>query len=544
MSTASTHTPVTQVRVHYGDRLVDVAHLQSTAAPRRSRARLFLGLGGLTLVGGLGLFAYETAQPWEAWGEARAEAMAQGEAEPEKPGLGTGAMGLGLALFGLVPFMAGLGRREDEAIDVYSVGESPEARLTMSAEGLDRSGLHALVRHEGEHTRISAPAGFSMRVFDAQGVQVPAAGSTRLPAGHRAELCHGDLRFEVAAVPAAALQLSRAPADRPFWASVGGVGLAAAALVTMATMIPDDAMSFAWEDDANAARYARYLLQADDTRDEPVEQTEAGADESIGGEDGSRHEGTEGAAGKPSAKSMTGQRRLKRVPGTPPQLARTLDMEQRARTAGILGQLSQQSGGILASPYGGAFTSGSDDEDVWGRQIGDHVGEGWGTNGLGVVGTGRQGGGTSKGLIGLGNTGLIGTHGEPGEGTQRRRGATTGFKDRDRKPPKPPGLGVPRSSSDIDKALVRRIVRSHINEVRGCYNQGLARNPGLGGRVEVSFVIMPNGRVASSTVGKSSLRDQKTSQCIAKAVGRWKFPRVATAGSPVTIHYPFVLRAG
>lgn len=95
----------------------------------------------------------------------------------------------------------------------------------------------------------------------------------------------------------------------------------------------------------------------------------------------------------------------------------------------------------------------------------------------------------------------------------------------------------------LDKKIIRRIVRAHVNEVRYCYNQGLTRDPDLGGRVMVSFIIEGNGEVGNSTVASSTLGDTEVSECIAEAVARWKFPK-SPEGQNVRITYPFVLEPG
>jgi hypothetical protein len=95
-------------------------------------------------------------------------------------------------------------------------------------------------------------------------------------------------------------------------------------------------------------------------------------------------------------------------------MARNFDPDMMARNAGILGMMAQESGHFLASPYGGAFAVGNDDEDVWGGLTGTEIGEAFGVGGLGLVGTGRGGGGTGEGTIGLGNVGLIGKGGGGG----------------------------------------------------------------------------------------------------------------------------------
>jgi len=234
-----------------------------------------------------------------------------------------------------------------------------------------------------------------------------------------------------------------------------------------------------------------------------------------------------------------------------PQMGRRFDPDSAAVENGILGLLHSESGYFLASPYGGAFAVGDDDEDVWGGITGTEVGEAFGVGGLGLVGTGRGGGGTGEGTIGLGNTGLIGRGGGGGTGSGYGRGAgprssiagtAQGFGGRGTRVP------VVRQAKatvkgGLDKDIVRRIVRAHLNEVRHCYGRALSANPEVAGRVEVEFVVSPEGRVLTAVVASSSLGNAPAATCIAKAVKRWKFPKPQSAGT-VNIRYPFVMTPG
>jgi len=50
-----------------------------------------------------------------------------------------------------------------------------------------------------------------------------------------------------------------------------------------------------------------------------------------------------------------------------------------------------------------------------------------------------------------------------------------------------PGTAEVRGS--LDKELIRRIIRRHINEVKFCYERELTRNADLQGRVMVQFTM-------------------------------------------------------
>lgn len=101
----------------------------------------------------------------------------------------------------------------------------------------------------------------------------------------------------------------------------------------------------------------------------------------------------------------------------------------------------------------------------------------------------------------------------------------------------------PTVTTGLDRDVIRRIVRAHINEVRHCYNQGLVKDPDLEGRVTVEFTIAASGTVAKVKLGQTTVSDGGVGLCITKAVARWKFPK-PRGGGKVKVTYPFVLSPG
>ncbi|MCA9702205.1 MAG: FHA domain-containing protein, partial [Myxococcales bacterium] len=95
---------VAEVITSYGRSILDVSHVGQARSRKRSATPL-MALGGVLLAGGLGLFTYEVAQPWEAYSQALVEANQAHAEAPAKPGFGTGSLGMFLALMGLVPFV-------------------------------------------------------------------------------------------------------------------------------------------------------------------------------------------------------------------------------------------------------------------------------------------------------------------------------------------------------------------------------------------------------------------------------------------------------
>jgi len=154
--------------------------------------------------------------------------------------------------------------------------------------------------------------------------------------------------------------------------------------------------------------------------------------------------------------------------------------------------------------------------------------------GVGGVSGGVAGGAGSGGGSGLGTVGTIGKGG--GQGGP---GTGGGFGGRGKRVPKVRQAKAV-VNGDLDKDIVRRIVRAHINEVRSCYHKALKSDPNAAGRVEVEFIIDADGLVQSSKLVSSTMTGQDAGPCIAKAIKRWTFPKPGDGGT-VQVNYPFRL---
>lgn len=136
---------------------------------------------------------------------------------------------------------------------------------------------------------------------------------------------------------------------------------------------------------------------------------------------------------------------------------------------------------------------------------------------VGILGT--IGGGSFADILAGGGTGGLG---EPGLGQ--------------------PG-GRPTVMGSLPREVIQRVVRRHTAQVRHCYEQALADAPQLEGRVNVRFVIGPDGRVQSASVQDSTLGSAAVESCIAARVRQWEFP-APDGGGVVAVTYPFTFSAG
>lgn len=100
----------------------------------------------------------------------------------------------------------------------------------------------------------------------------------------------------------------------------------------------------------------------------------------------------------------------------------------------------------------------------------------------------------------------------------------------------------PIIQGNLDRDIIRRVVRSNIGDVRDCYNAGLRNNAALGGTLTIDFTIDARGRVEQSKPAEGGeFEDPKVAQCIADAIANWEFP---ATGGEVTVSYPFNLDPG
>ena len=176
----------------------------------------------------------------------------------------------------------------------------------------------------------------------------------------------------------------------------------------------------------------------------------------------------------------------------------------------------------------------------WGTGGGDLFGDGnMPSPTLGLSGVGEGGGGRGVG-IDIGSIGTIGHCDDTcvgaamgyGHGSGRLGGSHTlrpitctfgeMFATNGRLPPE----------------VIKRIVRQNMGRFRACYEDGLARNPSLAGRVAITFMIDRDGEVVSALDAGSTLPDKDVIECIARAYKTLSFP---SPNGVVAVTYPLEL---
>ncbi len=239
--------------------------------------------------------------------------------------------------------------------------------------------------------------------------------------------------------------------------------------------------------------------------------------------EGAKAKDEEGKIGKKEHK-------LKKAKGSKVAIQKSQLDKQIAESTGLLADLNQMTDSSIFGT-GGLDSSVS---NALGGLIGSQYGNQYGSGGLGSRGSGFGGGGTAAGLGGLGTRGSgLGASGYGrGSGFYGKKGGGA------------PGVGAgdPIILGALDKSLIDRVVKSHLAQIRYCYQRELAKNPKLFGKIVVKFVISKDGSVSSATTKSSTMKNPIVEQCVNARFLRMRFPK-PKGGGIVIVSYPFVFNA-
>ena len=80
-------------------------------------------------------------------------------------------------------------------------------------------------------------------------------------------------------------------------------------------------------------------------------------------------------------------------------------------------------------------------------------------------------------------------------------------------------------------------------QLRYCYQRELTKNPNLGGKITVKFVIAKDGTVSSATTKTSTMNNPAVESCINGRFMKFQFPE-PKGGGIVIVSYPFIFSPG
>ena len=99
-------------------------------------------------------------------------------------------------------------------------------------------------------------------------------------------------------------------------------------------------------------------------------------------------------------------------------------------------------------------------------------------------------------------------------------------------------LGQPNAQGDLDKAVIRKVIKANLDKFNACYTAALAKQDDLAGTVQTQFFISPNGKVVSAS---SAGVDPHLADCVTGVIKSLEFPK-PKGGGGVQVNYPFTMR--
>ncbi len=438
-----------------------------------------------------------------------------------------------------------------EAADFFIPQEKlPSARMPVA---IGDAGSVAVVIPAGATGSIELLGQPKMSLDEARGRAQPCgelAGAVQfpLPNGSKAKVKLNGFTFTVAPVNAGK-PVKKGLGAGIDWTVFMYFGLSFAAfgglIASMAYFVPPLGLTDESELDKNRLLLIQQYLNAAAEREqeEKTEDVVAENSDNKEGGTGTRAKGEEGSMGKETSKATNKRYAVKGPADNPdPHLARQAALRE-ARDFGMIGLLNAGASGdpdAPTAPWGRDTSLGSDEVSARGNMWGDEIGDAFGSGGLGLSGIGEGGGGRGEG-IGLGNIGTLG-HGS-GTGTGQGFGSGHGRLGGSHKTKAPQvRMGATQVNGRLPPEVIQRIVRQNFGRFRMCYEQGLARNPNLEGRVGVRFVIGRDGAVSNAGNGGSDIPDSGVVSCTISAFYGLSFPQ--PEGGIVTVTYPIMFSPG
>jgi outer membrane biosynthesis protein TonB len=260
----------------------------------------------------------------------------------------------------------------------------------------------------------------------------------------------------------------------------------------------------------------------------PVAKVQKGGNEG----EGAKERGTEGKRGSQTAKNQTGITNRPKV--VPDRRNQVKDAPKKATTDSVLDSLKNSGLGsrIAAKGAPGGGASGNDPLDKAFQGVGGaEARSGIGSGGSGLQGSATGGGGSAVGVGGLGAKGFGGGASGTGVGSLPGKGEFAVSTETT-------GISI---AGSLSRREIERVINSHQNEVEFCYQQALARNPTVSGRIMVRATIVTGGRVSAASVGSNSTNDSTFANCIVNSLKAWKFPS-PQGGSEASFEWPWLFK--
>ncbi|MET0402612.1 MAG: TonB family protein, partial [Cystobacter sp.] len=335
----------------------------------------------------------------------------------------------------------------------------------------------------------------------------------------RAEVSLGTLTFVVRYVKPSPAVVAHNKKPDYTWFTILSLSLMAATAVVVAMVFTPRSDAPTADDMLQAQqRVAKFLVK-------PTKPIDIKRFKDKSADEGQKAKDEEGKFGKEEAKKAEAD---PSKAGTP--IVNKNKREQDRKTiaqVGLLGAMKGLKGGA-SDVFGPGGLGTGINTALGGLKSGAGAGDARGVGGLGSRGQGTGGGGTGLGMGGLGTQGNGRGMGGGGIDLSGRGKTVTKIV-----PGKTTVVG------GLDKDVIAKIIRSHQNEIKYCYETELNKNPSLAGKVAVAFTIDPAGGVAEANVTESTLSNSTAENCMLSRIRRWKFPE-PKGGGVVAVTYPWL----
>ncbi|HET9551866.1 MAG TPA: AgmX/PglI C-terminal domain-containing protein, partial [Anaeromyxobacteraceae bacterium] len=428
-----------------------------------------------------------------------------------------------------------------------TVGEGPGCALAIPATLLPASPFPVLRHDDGEY-RFAFARGMT-GALEEKGVRTPLADLVKSKKATPDDAVQGAYWVAVPRAGAVRAELGGGLAIEarprrpeaidtpPFWERINYQFLnlflvlffLQAGFVVASNNFPFETDTLADDLFKNPSRMAKFIIKPPEApkKAEKLPGEKKSKDDQSG-EMAEKHKGEEGQMGKKDAPKTSGRSAPRAIDPNAKEVVKRM---------GVLGALGRGGGGGLATVFGSGGLGG-DIRGATGNMFGNTVGDSFGFGGLGVRGTGTGGGGAGEtvGIGGIGTKGRGGGLGGYGQGV----GGLGRKSDRDIAIT----AGTATVIGSIDKELIRAVIKEHAAQIRFCYEEQLAVNPKLAGKVLIKWTIDADGNASNASVdtGGTTLADDKVHQCMMARIVSWQFPKPKGGGIAV-ITYPWILRA-
>jgi TonB family protein len=89
------------------------------------------------------------------------------------------------------------------------------------------------------------------------------------------------------------------------------------------------------------------------------------------------------------------------------------------------------------------------------------------------------------------------------------------------------------------QAEIGSIITEETQKLKNVYEEALKRHPGLSGKLNVRFVIQPNGKVKNVSSTLCSVPDTVFVNELLRYISLWQFPNIQDTAN-IEVVYPFV----